>query len=243
MDCLLKKVDAIGPKLAAGFSGSIDLGFDPQTAHQDFRGLESLVERVAILAAPPGAVVRRLRRLVVALLGTRQVREEVGRHLARAAGQRVAVLGARHPAPVEPCGDHHVHTSTFITEVTGRTVPPRAADDDLLAVFAIGSEVDGMLRGNDEPMRSLGVTDGTDSRRDLGTLWHALAGLAIGALGALFGWITAACVMVALAAGGWGREVVQHDLKLTGHQWFEAMAWPIGGAVGAALSLGAQALL
>ena len=140
------------------------------------------------------------------------------------------------------CGDK-LHSSMFSAEVTGRTVPPRAADDDLRAVFAICSEVDRMIRRNGDLFGSLASSGAADARRDLGALWHALASLAIGALAAGFGWIAAAGVMVALAAGGYAREVIQHDHTLTGHQWLEAMAWPIGGAVGAALSLGVQALL
>ena len=127
--------------------------------------------------------------------------------------------------------------------MTGRTEPPREGDDPFRGVFAMRREIGGILRSHDEPTRELGSSDRTDGQRDLGALWHALGGLAIGALAGLFGWIAAAGVLVALAAGGWLREAIQHDPALTGHQWLEAMSWPIGGALGAALSLGAQALL
>jgi len=129
------------------------------------------------------------------------------------------------------------------TEVTGRTEPPQEGDDPFRGVFAMLREVGGILRRGDGPTRGQGSSDRTDGQRDLGALWHALGGLGIGALAGLFGWIAAAGVVVALAVGGWAREAIQHDPALTGHQWLEALAWPIGGALGAALSLGAQALL
>ena len=57
-------------------------------------------------------------------------------------------------------------------------------------------------------------------RRDLGALWHALAGAALTAL---------------VVFGGWLREKIQHpDGELSRHQRLEAAAWGIGAVLGAA---------
>jgi len=50
-------------------------------------------------------------------------------------------------------------------------------------------------------------------RRDLGALWHGLAGGVVGAL----------------AVVGYGREALQHGWSLSLHQWIEGAAWPAGG--------------
>ena len=51
-------------------------------------------------------------------------------------------------------------------------------------------------------------------KRDLGSLWHALAGLGIG---------------LTIVVGGWVREKLQHpDGELSRHQKLEAGAWTIG---------------
>ena len=101
----------------------------------------------------------------------------------------------------------------------------------------------GGLRSRQGAIRSPAVPDGRDGERDLGVLWHGLGGAVIGAFAALFGWIAAAGATLALAGAGYAREAIQHDLCLSGRQWLEAIAWPLGGALGAGLSLGAQALL
>jgi len=57
-------------------------------------------------------------------------------------------------------------------------------------------------------------------RRDLGALWHALIGLAIGTI---------------IAFGGWICEKIQHpDGPLSRHQRLEAATWGIGAILGAA---------
>lgn len=70
--------------------------------------------------------------------------------------------------------------------------------------------------------------------RDLGWLLHALGGLAIAAVAVLPvpWWLT----LPGLALFGWIREVLQHDLSLTPHQWLEALAWAAGGALGIGLA-------
>ena len=70
-------------------------------------------------------------------------------------------------------------------------------------------------------------------KRDLGWLWHTLAGAALAAVAVLPvpWWL----VLPALLAAGFAREVVQHDWWLSLHQWVEAVAWPLGGMLGVAL--------
>lgn len=63
--------------------------------------------------------------------------------------------------------------------------------------------------------------------KDLGWLWHALGGAAITAAGVIIG-IPGWVLFLSLAFFGWAREVIQHDLTLTRHQWTEALAWPFG---------------
>lgn len=66
-----------------------------------------------------------------------------------------------------------------------------------------------------------------------GTVLHTLAGAAIAGFGLFVGlpdWV----MVPVVAAGGWLREVLQHDLKLTAHQWLEAAGWLLG-ALGAAI--------
>jgi hypothetical protein len=67
--------------------------------------------------------------------------------------------------------------------------------------------------------------------RDLGWLWHALAGLALGAAAAALGTLWG--VGLLLLAFGYLREQAQHGWLLTPHQWLEAIAWAAGGLVGA----------
>ena len=71
--------------------------------------------------------------------------------------------------------------------------------------------------------------------RDLGPLWHALGGAAITSAAVLVG-IPGFIPLVVVGLGGWLREVLQHDLRLTGWQWLEALAWG-SGAAGAWLAL------
>jgi len=59
---------------------------------------------------------------------------------------------------------------------------------------------------------------------------HALGGAAITAAGVLLG-IPGWLVLLVVSLGGWLREVVQHDLRLTPHQALEAAAWAMGGAI------------
>ena len=69
--------------------------------------------------------------------------------------------------------------------------------------------------------------------RDLGVLWHLLAGVVLGGLAALVTpfWLAP----IALALFGVLREMLQHDISLTLHQWVEGLAWPTGGLVGGIL--------
>jgi hypothetical protein len=68
--------------------------------------------------------------------------------------------------------------------------------------------------------------------KDLGALWHALAGAAVTAVATLFVGAIAALLIFGFAVLGWVREVWQHDLRLTRHQWAEAVSWPAGAALG-----------
>lgn len=53
--------------------------------------------------------------------------------------------------------------------------------------------------------------------KDLGALWHLLAGM---------------CIAAAVSFGGWVREKHQHHWKpLSRHQKLEAAAWGAGAAV------------
>ena len=63
-----------------------------------------------------------------------------------------------------------------------------------------------------------------------GTPLHALGGGIITATALLVGipWFVPILVLI---LGGWIREVLQHDLTLTLHQWIEALAWPVGGVL------------
>jgi hypothetical protein len=63
-----------------------------------------------------------------------------------------------------------------------------------------------------------------------GTVLHALGGAVITGAAVLIGipgWLPVLLVGVA----GWLREVWQHDLRLTLHQWIEALAWGVGSAL------------
>lgn len=79
-------------------------------------------------------------------------------------------------------------------------------------------------------------------KRDLGPLWHALAGLVVAGAATLAGGpvpgaiAIGACLMVGVA-----REWWQHDLTLSAWQWGEALAWPGGALVGLALCLAVDA--
>ncbi len=59
---------------------------------------------------------------------------------------------------------------------------------------------------------------------------HALAGAAITA-GAVYIGIPGWLPLVVVGVAGWAREVWQHDLRLTLHQWLEALAWSLGSAI------------
>lgn len=50
--------------------------------------------------------------------------------------------------------------------------------------------------------------------------------------------VAAGALIALLAVVGFGREVLQHDWTLTGHQWAEAIAWPAGGLAVLGLVLG-----
>jgi hypothetical protein len=60
------------------------------------------------------------------------------------------------------------------------------------------------------------------SEKDRGWMLHLGAGAIVGLL----------------AVVGFGREVLQHDWSLTGHQFWEGAAWPLGGIVVLVLGLG-----
>ena len=59
---------------------------------------------------------------------------------------------------------------------------------------------------------------------------HALGGAAITTAGVLVG-VPGWLCLVTVSLGGWLREVVQHDLRLSLHQWLEAGAWAVGSAI------------
>ena len=59
---------------------------------------------------------------------------------------------------------------------------------------------------------------------------HFFGGAAITSVGVLVG-IPGWLLLVVVSLGGWLREVVQHDWKLTDHQLLEAFAWAPGSAV------------
>ena len=63
-----------------------------------------------------------------------------------------------------------------------------------------------------------------------GSILHALGGLVIGGAAVALG-IPGLLSVVTLALFGWTREVVQHDLSLSLHQWVEAASWPAGAAL------------
>jgi len=58
-------------------------------------------------------------------------------------------------------------------------------------------------------------------KRDLGPVWHGIAGITVGALAVL----------------GFTREVLQHDWSLTPWQILEAISWPLGGLVAIGIGL------
>lgn len=64
---------------------------------------------------------------------------------------------------------------------------------------------------------------------------HALGGGLITSAAILIG-IPGYIPLALVALGGWLREVLQHDLDLTRHQWIEALSWA-SGAAGAWLAL------
>ena len=74
-------------------------------------------------------------------------------------------------------------------------------------------------------------------------VWHFLGGLVIEApplaavilLNASILWIPVG--IIGLAFFGIAREMYQHDIDLTAHQWLEAMLWPVGGLVALAAIL------
>jgi len=84
--------------------------------------------------------------------------------------------------------------------------------------------------------RALGVVRrggiGHGAAPDLDALWHALGGAAVTAAIALAG---IPGLLLVLLVGGWLREVLQHDPRLSPWQWVEALAWSVGGAVAWAL--------
>ena len=64
------------------------------------------------------------------------------------------------------------------------------------------------------------------SDRDFGPVLHMIAGAVIGGLTRATPYET----LAVLAVFGYGREVLQHkSFLLSGHQWIEAVCWPIGG--------------
>lgn len=78
--------------------------------------------------------------------------------------------------------------------------------------------------------------------KDIGPLWHALGGASIAAAATVIG-IPAWLSLPVVALGGWLREVVQHDFRLSAWQWLEAAAWAIGAVAGfAGVLLAAWAL-
>ena len=65
-----------------------------------------------------------------------------------------------------------------------------------------------------------------------GALIHALvAGATTTVVALLSDPVWAAILVPVFAFGGWLREVAQHDLWLSLHQWIEAIAWPLGSAL------------
>lgn len=62
-----------------------------------------------------------------------------------------------------------------------------------------------------------------------GSVLHAIGGAAITAAGLLVG-VPGMICLITISWCGWLREVIQHDLKLTLHQWIEALAWGVGSA-------------
>lgn len=48
----------------------------------------------------------------------------------------------------------------------------------------------------------------------------------------------AGALIALLAIVGFGREVLQHDWSLTGHQLWEGAAWPLGGLAVLLVGLG-----
>lgn len=83
--------------------------------------------------------------------------------------------------------------------------------------------------------------------KDLGWLWHGLGGFGITAVvsvGVFFAhwpaWVPFLMVPM-LGVGGYVRERLQHigdPDPMTPHRWIEALAWPLGGIIGACVSLG-----
>lgn len=68
--------------------------------------------------------------------------------------------------------------------------------------------------------------------KDPGWLWHGLAAAVLGA-GAMYIGSLASVVTLMLVLG-YLREQAQHGWQLSWpHQWVEALAWPVGGLLGA----------
>lgn len=67
--------------------------------------------------------------------------------------------------------------------------------------------------------------------RGWGWLLHLGVGAALGFLAAYAG--TLVGVVGLLFVLGFLREQAQHDWRLTAHQWLEALAWGVGGLLGA----------
>lgn len=61
-------------------------------------------------------------------------------------------------------------------------------------------------------------------------LLHAAGGAAITALGLWVG-LPGALLLVVTTIFGVAREISQHDIRLTLHQWAEGLAWGLGSAL------------